>query len=152
MLAVSGIKKSYGTRTLFDDVTFTIGARDRIAVVGPNGSGKTTLFRIIAGEESPDSGSISALKGTSIGYLEQEAASSSGRPLLDDVAGSSTGIGNLAHKIQVLQAELAREPEGENTPELLRKLGEIQHQYEFVGGYSVEHSQSSTLRTGIHRG
>jgi len=78
-------------------------------------------------------------------YLEQEAASSSGRPLLDDVAGSSTGIGNLAHKIQVLQAELAREPEGENTPELLRKLGEIQHQYEFVGGYSVEHSAKVVL-------
>jgi len=145
MLAVSGIKKSYGTRTLFDDVTFTIGARDRIAVVGPNGSGKTTLFRIIAGEESPDSGSIAIIKGSSIGYLEQESSASSSRPLLEEVASSSTGISSLAHKIQVLQAELERGPDGEDAPDLLRKLGELQHRYEFAGGYSVEHTAKLVL-------
>nr|MBC8273454.1 ATP-binding cassette domain-containing protein [Chloroflexota bacterium] len=49
MLSISDISKSYGGQTLFSAVTFNVGARDRIAIIGPNGSGKTTLFDIIAG-------------------------------------------------------------------------------------------------------
>ena len=66
MLGVSNISKSYGEQTLFSDVTFNVGVRDRICVLGPNGSGKTTLFEIIAGNASPDEGSITSRKGASI--------------------------------------------------------------------------------------
>ncbi len=58
MLSISDISKSYGDQTLFSAVTFNVGARDRIAIIGPNGSGKTTLFDIIAGNVLPDSGSV----------------------------------------------------------------------------------------------
>jgi ATP-binding cassette subfamily F protein 3 len=145
MLIVSAITKSYGVRTLFSDVAFTIGARDRIAVVGPNGSGKTTLFRIIAGRELPDSGNVVVMKGTSIGYLEQETVSSSANLLLDDVTESSSGISNLAHKIQVLQDELEQETDEDNSRVLMGKLGELQHQFEFAGGYNLEHNAKVVL-------
>ncbi|MBE0480082.1 MAG: ABC-F family ATP-binding cassette domain-containing protein, partial [Dehalococcoidia bacterium] len=138
MLTISNISKSYGTRTLFSDLTFNVGARDRIAVIGANGSGKTTLFQVIAGRVPPDSGSVSMRKGTSIGYLEQETRPS-GSQLLDDVANAATGITRLAHKIQVLREELAGEEDGKSSQELMRELGELQTEYELAGAYSVEH-------------
>jgi ATP-binding cassette subfamily F protein 3 len=96
MLSISDISKSYGDQILFSAVTFNVGARDRIAIIGPNGSGKTTLFDIIAGNVLPDSGSVNMQRETTIGYLEQEISPSSERQLLDDVANASTRISKLA--------------------------------------------------------
>ena len=138
MLSISDISKSYGDQTLFSAVTFNMGARDRIAIIGPNGSGKTTLFGIIAGNVLPDSGSVSMQRETTIGYLEQEISPSSERQLLDDVANASTRISKLAHKIQVLQEELVGGAAGESSKELLNELGELQHSFEFAGGYSAD--------------
>ena len=67
MISVSNISKAYGSRILFSAVTFNVGVRDRIAVVGPNGSGKTTLFEIMTEKVTPDSGSITMRKGTTVG-------------------------------------------------------------------------------------
>ncbi len=145
MLSISDISKSYGDQTLFSTVTFNVGARDRIAVIGPNGSGKTTLFGIIAGKVLPDSGSVSMQRDTTINYLEQEISPSSERQLLDDVANASTRISKLAHKIQVLQEELAGGADGESSKELLHELGELQHSFEFAGGYSAEHEAKAVL-------
>ena len=145
MLSISDISKTYGNQTLFKAVTFNMGVRDRIAIIGPNGSGKTTLFNIIAGNTLPDSGSVNMPKETTIGYLEQEITPFSKRQLLDDVANASTGISKLAHKIQVLQEELAGREDGDNSKALLRELGELQHSFEFAGGYSVEHEARSVL-------
>jgi ATP-binding cassette subfamily F protein 3 len=145
MLSISDISKSYGDQTLFSAVTFNVGARDRIAIIGPNGSGKTTLFGIIAGNVLPDSGSVNMQRETTIGYLEQEISPSSERQLLDDVANASTRISKLAHKIQVLQEELAGGVDGESSKELLHELGELQHSFEFAGGYSAEHEAKAVL-------
>ncbi|MFC1948552.1 ATP-binding cassette domain-containing protein [Chloroflexota bacterium] len=145
MLSISDISKSYGDQTLFSAVSFNMGARDRIAIIGPNGSGKTTLFGIIAGNVLPDSGSVNMQRETTIGYLEQEISPSSERQLIDDVANASTRISKLAHKIQVLQEELAGGADGESSKELLHELGELQHSFEFAGGYSAEHEAKAIL-------
>ncbi|MFC1962596.1 ABC-F family ATP-binding cassette domain-containing protein [Chloroflexota bacterium] len=145
MLSISDISKSYGDQTLFSAVTLNVGARDRIAVIGPNGSGKTTLFGIIAGNVLPDFGSVNMQRETTIGYLEQEISPSSKRQLLDDVANASTRISKLAHKIQILQEELAGGAYGESSKVLLRELGELQHSFEFAGGYSTEHEAKAVL-------
>ncbi|MDD5093885.1 MAG: ABC-F family ATP-binding cassette domain-containing protein [Dehalococcoidia bacterium] len=138
MLTISNLSKSYGQRDIFSGVTVTVGARDRIAIIGPNGSGKTTLLEIIAGNMSPDSGSIAVRKGTTIGYLEQDVMPFSKRRLLDEVTRASTRITGLAHRIQLLQEELA-ESSGEDTAKLLRELGELQHQFEAADGYNAEY-------------
>jgi ATP-binding cassette subfamily F protein 3 len=145
MLNISDISKSFGDQTLFGAVAFNVGARDRIALIGPNGSGKTTLFGIIAGNILPDSGSVKRHRDTTIGYLEQEMSPDSDRHLLDDVANASTKISKLAHRIQVLQEELAVGVDGETSKKLLRELGELQHSYEFAGGYSAEHEAEVVL-------
>ncbi|MFO7320353.1 MAG: ABC-F type ribosomal protection protein [Chloroflexota bacterium] len=70
-LYVSGLAKGYGERTLFRDVTFTLGVHSRIAITGPNGAGKSTLLRVLAGLEQPDAGEIMIAGGVTIGYLDQ---------------------------------------------------------------------------------
>lgn len=71
MIEVRDISKSYGTRTLFFDVNFTIGSKERIGVVGLNGSGKSTLFKLITGQEDLDKGSIYIPSDYKIGFLKQ---------------------------------------------------------------------------------
>ena len=56
MLSVANLTKTYGLQVVFDGVSFTVGEGERVGLVGRNGSGKTTLFRLITGEEEPDSG------------------------------------------------------------------------------------------------
>lgn len=73
--------KHFGTRILFDSATFAVNAGEHVGVIGPNGAGKTTLFKILAGQETLDSGGIVRANGLRLGYLEQEAEWS-----LDEVA------------------------------------------------------------------
>src|ERR1700678_1940398 len=74
MLTIADVSKSYGTRTLFGDVSLFIARSDRYGLVGPNGGGKTTLVNLILGEESPDTGTIEWERGANFGFLPQESA------------------------------------------------------------------------------
>src|ERR1039458_2446361 len=73
MLTVAGLSKSFGGRELFDDVSLNVMAGDRLALTGPNGAGKSTLIKIILGQEEPDAGSVTFIRGTRVGYLPQES-------------------------------------------------------------------------------
>jgi ATP-binding cassette subfamily F protein 3 len=148
MLTVSDVSKSYDEHELFSGVTFTVGMTDRIAVIGRNGTGKTTLFEIITGNTVPDSGSVSVRRDTAIGYLRQDVQPSSELSLLEYVSGSSDVVSNLAHKIAVVQEDLAEEQDEETVRGLLRKLGELQSLYEAKGGYDSEH-EAKIILTGM---
>jgi ATP-binding cassette subfamily F protein 3 len=74
MIQADELSKSYGKQVLFEGVSFKINRKERVGVVGRNGHGKTTLFRLIAGLEEPDAGTISAPRNYRIGYVEQELA------------------------------------------------------------------------------
>lgn len=145
MLAASNLAKSYSTRTLFRDVTFTAGPRDRIAVIGPNGCGKTTLFEIISGHISPDSGTVTRRRDTTIGYLEQDVSDHSSLGLLEDVVAASTVVSGLGHRMEILREELAEDPDPEEQASLLGELGELQSRYEAAGGYDTEHEARAIL-------
>ena len=87
-LSVNSISKSYGIKTLFEDVTFGIEKGDKIALIATNGSGKSTMLKILVGKESPDSGTITYANDLKIGYLEQLPVYPSGSrisDLLDDL-------------------------------------------------------------------
>jgi ATP-binding cassette, subfamily F, member 3 len=71
MISVDNLTKSYGSRILFDDISFKLNRRERAGLVGRNGHGKTTLFRIITGREEADAGGISVPKTYRIGYVTQ---------------------------------------------------------------------------------
>ena len=71
MIKIQGLKKSFSTQVLFEDLNFNINRGEKVGLVGRNGHGKSTLFQIILGNVEPDSGSISIPKGYKIGYLQQ---------------------------------------------------------------------------------
>src|SRR5271170_2730822 len=83
MLTLAEISKSFGGRTLFEDVSLSINLGERIALVGPNGAGKSTLFSIILGTGEPDHGSVVIDRNTTIGYLPQETVASGEETVLE---------------------------------------------------------------------
>jgi len=139
MLSVVNIAKSYNASYLFRDISFNVGMKDRIAIIGQNGTGKTTLFEIIVGNIIPDSGSVTMRRGTVVGYLKQDIMPTSEKCLLDEVVGSSVNINKMAHKIELLHEELADEKDEAAVAALLEELGELQHEFEVSGGYDIEH-------------
>ncbi len=139
MLSVTSISKSYNASCLFSDVSFNVGMKDRIAIIGQNGTGKTTLFEIIAGNITPDSGSVSVRRDVVIGYLRQDIMPASERRLLDEVISSSVNVNRIAHKMEVIHEELEDEKDETAVALLLEELGELQHKFELSGGYNIEH-------------
>ena len=83
MLTVAGLSKAFGGRQLFDDVSLTLLSGERVGLVGPNGAGKSTLLKIILGQESPDAGEVTFIRGTRFGYLPQESEPAGNETVLD---------------------------------------------------------------------
>ncbi len=79
LLTAESLTKSYGSRPLFENLSFTVSDGDHIGLVGPNGSGKSTLLKILAGTEDPDSGTRALRKGLRIGYVPQDAVFAPGK-------------------------------------------------------------------------
>ena len=72
MISIQGLKVEFGSQVLFENISYVINKRDKIALVGKNGAGKTTMLRIIAGEQQPTSGSVARQADLTIGYLPQQ--------------------------------------------------------------------------------
>jgi ATP-binding cassette, subfamily F, member 3 len=147
MLSLQLVSKAYGGRVLFEDASLRIGLHDRVALVGPNGAGKTTLFEIIAGELSPDRGTLSRNKSAVIGYLPQELPGDTRGPVLESVTAGDSHLASLEHRLALLQAELAECSE-EESEKLLEEYGELQNRYEQLGGYSRE-SRAKEILFGL---
>ncbi len=139
MLSLNSVTKSYGQRTLFRGISLHIGVHDRIALLGSNGAGKTTLLDILAGDLSPDEGSITRRKNISIGYLRQEINNQSEQPLISEVTSAAISINSLTHRIQIIQEELAEIPPGEEANRLISEMGELQHLFEAKRGYDLDY-------------
>ena len=78
IINAQGISKAFGANPLFQNVSFTVSAGDRIGLIGPNGSGKSTLLRILAGDERPDSGDVAVRKRVRLSYVEQDSTFKAG--------------------------------------------------------------------------
>jgi len=137
MLTLSEISKSFGARTLFEDVSLSINLGERIALVGPNGAGKSTLFSIILGTGEPDSGSCVIDKHTTIGYLPQETAATGDETVLELACSVTPEHGKLMR----ILAEGAASGKTD-TEEYHDALG----RYAELGGYQNEPKAKSLLK------
>ncbi len=145
MLFASDISKSYSDRTLFSGLTFGLTAGDRIALIGANGSGKTTLMDILAGITLSETGRVSTKRNVSIGYLKQEPASFTGKPLLQEVLDADTAAIALADEIIAAREALSMETDPEKQAELLERLGQLDADLEAAGGDDREHEAKAIL-------
>jgi ABC transport system ATP-binding/permease protein len=92
LLSCESVGKAYGTRSLFDDLSFGLFEGDQAGLVGPNGSGKSTLLRILAGVETPDRGSRSLRGGVRVGYVPQDPAFDPGETVADVITAVLAGV------------------------------------------------------------
>ncbi|RJR29391.1 MAG: ATP-binding cassette domain-containing protein [Candidatus Latescibacterota bacterium] len=134
MIVVDGISKSYGGQELFKNASCAIGSGERVGLVGRNGSGKTTLFRLIAGEEEPDSGSIALPRNYSIGYVTQEPDFAAETVLLEGCRGLPEAERDHRWKVEKILAGLGfSERDFEKSPS------------ELSGGFQVRLNLAKTL-------
>src|SRR5215207_10275407 len=138
MISVSRVSKQYGRQILFVDASFQLNPGDKVGLVGPNGSGKTTLFRMIAGEEVPDEGDVSVPKKLTVGYFRQDVEEMSGRSVLDEAIHGSGRVGDLHHELEALQHAMADPAQADDLERILSRFGEVQEEYDHLGGYALE--------------
>ena len=145
MLFASNISKTYSSGTLFSGITFNMDAGDRIALIGPNGSGKTTLMDILAGDTLPETGSISKKRNVTMGYLKQEPASFTGRPLLQEVLDVGPEVNALMDRIVATQETLSSETDPMKQGDLLKLLSQLDMELEAADGSDREHEAKAIL-------
>jgi ATPase subunit of ABC transporter with duplicated ATPase domains len=148
MIAFSRISKQYGRQILFVDVSFQLNPGEKVGLVGPNGSGKTTIFRLITGEESVDDGEVSVPRKLTIGYFRQDVEEMSGRSVLDEAIAGSGRAGDLHHELEALNQAMADPARAGGMDRILARFGEVQEEYEHLGGYALE-SQAREVLHGL---
>jgi len=132
--------KSYGPRDLFEHISLSVPHRARIGLVGPNGVGKTTLFRLILGEEEPSRGRVEKSHSLRIGYLAQEAIFESNHTLWEECLLPFADLTTRGQQLASLEAQL-----GGGDAEILAEYGQLQHEYDLRGGYTLELRIRQTL-------
>lgn len=140
ILDVNKIKKNYGYKQLFEEVSFTLNDGDLLGLVGPNGCGKSTLLKIIMGLEQPDEGTINIKKNTKIGYLDQMSSNIEGN-VYDILKSAFTEINEIENKLKLLEP---KENEKYNSKKM-EKYCALLEQYNMIGGYEIDSKIKSVI-------
>ncbi len=148
MISFARIGKQYGRQVLFVDASFQMNPGEKIGLVGPNGAGKTTLFRMIVGEEAPDEGDVSVPKKLAIGYFRQDVGEMAGRSVLDEAIAGSGRVGDLHHELEALNHAMADPDRADDMEKILERFGEVQEEYDHLGGYALE-AQAREILHGL---
>jgi ATPase subunit of ABC transporter with duplicated ATPase domains len=138
MISFANVNKQYGKQVLFVDASFQLNPGEKVGLVGPNGAGKTTIFRMIVGDEMPDDGEVSVPKRLTIGYFRQDVEEMSGRSVLDEAIAGSGRAGDLHHELESLQHAMADPGRAAELDPILARFGEVQEEYDHLGGYALE--------------
>ena len=138
MITFSNIQKQYGKQLIFVDANFQLNPGEKVGLVGPNGAGKTTLFRMIVGDEAPDDGDVTVPKKLTIGYFRQDVEEMQGRSVLDEAIAGSGRVGDLHHELEHLQQAMEDPAQADDMDRTLERFGEVQEEYEHLGGYTLE--------------
>ena len=142
VLTAQNLGKSFGPVDIFEDLTFAVPRRARIAIVGPNGVGKTTLLRILAGVEEPTRGSVHRARGLSIGYLPQEAVTVREGTLWSYCLMAFEALLAQANELKALERDMQNP---DCPPDVLQRYGTVLSRFEHGGGYTYANRIQQTL-------
>lgn len=145
MLTINNLSFYFGGRAIFEDANLQIKPKDKIGLIGLNGKGKSTLLKIIVGEYQPDAGNISKSGDCTIGFLNQDLLSYQTDDSILNVAmqGFERQL-ELHHQIE----EVLHQMETDYKDKLVEKLGELQHEFDILDGYSIE-SKAEEILEGL---
>jgi len=139
VIAAVNISLQFGGRYLFKEMSFHVGPRDRIGLVGSNGTGKSTLLKVLVGEQMPESGEITRARYVSVGYLPQEGMAAAGRSLYREVESAFGTVLEIQDRLDDVHRKM--DVTDHATPEfqeLLEVFGELQHKLEASDAFRMK--------------
>lgn len=147
MISVEGLKVEFGVTPLFEDVSFVINKKDRIALVGKNGAGKSTMLKILSGLQRPTEGTVAVQRGVSIGYLPQVMILSDTRTVIEEAEMAFDHIHELQDKLERMNQELAdrTDYESESYHALIDRFTHDNERFLMMGGNNYQAEIERTL-------
>jgi ATP-binding cassette subfamily F protein 3 len=135
MISVDGLTVEFGGTTLFENISFQVNEKDRIALMGKNGAGKSTLLKILAGERPPTKGAVSAPKDAVICYLPQHLMTEDSRTVFEEASLAFAEIFRMEQEIEKLNRELSERTdyESDSYMQLIEEVSTLSEKF-----YSIE--------------
>ena len=146
MISIDSITVEFGGNALFENVSFLIKEKEKIALIGRNGAGKTTLLKLIAGEMSPTRGNISRPKNLTIGYLPQHIKVNDSKTVREETLTAFENIFAIRANIATLTAEL-NERDDFHTAEYGKLIEELGYQNERLQMFDSDSIEAETEKT-----
>ena len=148
VLSAQNVAKSFGINTVLKDVSFTLQQGDRMGLVGVNGCGKSTLMKIIAGLDAPDSGEISMVRGTRVGYLAQQDMVTHGASIWAELEKVYEPVFEMEKRLRVLEKEMEHAHENPSSfSQLSSEYDRLTRRFEEADGYAWK-----SMVTGVLNG
>ncbi len=147
MISVDGLTVEFGGFTLFDNISFVINKKDRIALTGKNGAGKSTLLKIFSGLQSPTRGNISIPKEVSIGYLPQQMLLQDSHTVREEAEQAFSHIHDVEREMEALNLQLAERTDydSESYRNLIDRVTHLTEHFQMIGGNNYYAELERTL-------
>lgn len=147
MISVEGLKVEFNATPLFEDVTYVINKKDRIALVGKNGAGKSTMLKILAGLQQPTSGVVALPKDTTIGYLPQVMVLADKNTVMQEAEKAFEHIFDMQKELERMNQELAERTdyESEDYHKLIDRFTHENERFLMMGGTNFHAEIERTL-------
>ena len=147
MISIEGLKVEFGVTPLFEDVSFVINKKDRIALVGKNGAGKSTMLKILAGEQRPTEGTVAVQRNITVGYLPQVMVLSDSRTVMEEAEMAFEHIFEMQERLNRMNQELAdrTDYDSESYQELIERFTHDNEHFLMMGGINYRAEIERTL-------
>ena len=148
MISVEGLKVEFNATPLFEDVSYVINKKDRIALVGKNGAGKSTMLKILAGLQQPTEGVVSVPRDCTIGYLPQVMKLADSRTVMQEAEQAFAHIHELQADIERINRELAERTdyESDDYQKLIERFTHLNDRFLMMGGTNYQAEIERTLQ------
>lgn len=147
MISIERLKVEFGATPLFEDVSFVINKKDRIALVGKNGAGKSTMLKILAGLQNPTDGTVAVQRGVTVGYLPQVMVLSDMRTVMEEAETAFSHIFEMQQSLERMNRELAERTDydSESYHQLIDRFTHENERFLMLGGTNYKGSIERTL-------
>lgn len=147
MVSIDGLTVEFGGSALFQDISFVINEKDRIALMGKNGAGKSTLLKILAGERQPTRGRVSAPKDCKIAYLPQHLITDNTSSVFDETSKAFTYLFEMEREIERINNELSTRTdyESEEYYQLIEQVSVLSEKFYSIESVNYEEMVEKTL-------